>query len=97
MKFLQMLFGKRQHYQVYCQGCNSDITAHGGYVSVSGGVYCGELKQSGIRCVATCFSTPADAEELQIAIRKGRLKKYSSLEEQTKAPTGKFSSVKIGR
>ncbi len=79
-------FGKKEAYQVYCQGCGLDMTAIGGYVLVDGRAYCGKPKPEsriGERCIAGGIPTPADTEELQRAIRKGHLTKYNPLEKKT--------------
>jgi hypothetical protein len=100
MGFWEKLFGERPSYAVYCQGCNLDITALGGYVSTDGKAYCGRMTSEHERCIAGSrgLPTPADAEELQRAIRKKHLKLYSPLEQNSQSPrtaTRKFSLAEV--
>jgi hypothetical protein len=64
MGLLQKLFGKMQHHEVYCQGCNIDMTALGGYVSTDGRAYCGIKKEDGKPCIAGGLPTVVDARGL---------------------------------
>jgi len=71
-----------EYHEIYCQGCNVDITKIGGIVTTTSEAYCNRVLD-GRRCIVGRIPTPATPEQFQEAIRDGHLTKYSSLEERT--------------
>ena len=82
----------RKSQEVYCQNCGEDITTRGGFITDSQKIYCYE--REGIRnscCInalmrgeekGQMIANFYESQEVQRAIRRGVLIKFSPLEER---------------
>ncbi len=84
------LFKRREAQRVYCQNCGKDITDRGGDVTSNDRVYCHGYKSLGVRCIDEAlikghfdflFANYLSPQQVQRAIRKGKLTYFNPLEE----------------